>query len=45
MRLDSGRVDRESATEAIDSGSIPDQVKPKPIEIGIQSFPASRPAM
>ena len=36
----SGRVDRASATEAIDSGSIPGQVKPKTIKIGIHSFPA-----
>ena len=36
----SGRVDRASATEAVDSGSIPDWVKPKTIKIGIHSFPA-----
>ena len=31
----SGRVDRASATEAVDSGSIPGRVKPKTIKIGI----------
>ena len=36
----SGRVDRKSATEAVDSGSIPGRVKPKTIKIGIHSFPA-----
>ena len=36
----SGRVDRASATEAGDSGSIPGRVKPKTIKIGIHSFPA-----
>ena len=36
----SGRVDRASATEAVDSSSIPGQVKPKTIKIGIHSFPA-----
>ena len=36
----SGRVDRASATEVVDSGSIPGQVKPKTIQIGIHSFPA-----
>ena len=36
----SGRVDRASATEAVDLGSIPGRVKPKTIEIGIHSFPA-----
>ena len=35
-----GRVDRASATEAVDSGSIPGWVKPKTIKIGIHSFPA-----
>ena len=35
----SGRVDRASATEAVDSGSIPGWVKPKTIKIGIHSFP------
>ena len=35
-----GRVDRASATEAVDSGSIPDRVKPKTIKSGIYSFPA-----
>ena len=36
----SGRVDRASATEAVDTGSIPGRVKPKTIIIGIHSFPA-----
>ena len=36
----SGRVNRASATEAVDSGSIPGGVKPKTIKIGIHSFPA-----
>ena len=36
----SGRVDRASATEAVDSGSIPGRVKPKTIKTGIHSFPA-----
>ena len=36
----SGRVDRASATETVDSGSIPGRVKPKTIKIGIHSFPA-----
>ena len=35
-----GRVDRASATEAVDSGSIPSRVKPKTIKIGIHSFSA-----
>ena len=39
-KLISGRVDRASATEAVDSGSIPGLVKPKTIKIGIHSFPA-----
>ena len=34
----SGRVDRASATEAVDSGSIPSRVKPKTVKIGIHSF-------
>ena len=41
----SGRVDRASATEAVDSGSIPGRVKPKTIKIGIHSFPAWRSAI
>ena len=41
----SGRVDRASATEAVDSGSIPGRVKPKTIKIGIHSFPAGRSAL
>ena len=36
----SGRVDRASATEAVDLSSIPSQVKPKTKKIGIHSFPA-----
>ena len=36
----SGPVDRTSATETVDSGSIPGRVKPKAIQIGIYSFPA-----
>ena len=36
----SGRVDRASATEAVDTGSIPGRVKPKIRKIGIHSFPA-----
>ena len=36
----SGRVDRASATEAVDLGSILGRVKPKTIKIGIHSFPA-----
>ena len=34
----SGRVVRASATETVDSGSIPDRVKPKPMKIRIHSF-------
>ena len=41
----SGRVDRASATETVDSGSIPGRVKPKTIKIGIHSFPAWRSAL
>ena len=36
----SGRVDRASATEAVNTGLIPGRVKPKTIKIGIHSFPA-----
>ena len=36
-----GRVDKVSATKTVDSSSIPDQVKPKAVKIGIHSFPAS----
>ena len=32
------QVDRASATETVDSGSIPGRVKPKTIKIGIHSF-------
>ena len=35
-----GQVDRASATDAVDSGSIPGWVEPKTIKIGIHSFPA-----
>ena len=35
-----GRVDRASATDVVDTGSIPGRVKPKTIKIGIHSFPA-----
>ena len=40
IKLISGRVDRASATEAVDTGSIPGRVKPKTIKIGIHSFRA-----
>ena len=33
-------MDRASAIEAVDSGSIPGRVKPKTIKIGIYGFPA-----
>ena len=33
------RVDRASATETVDSGSIPDRVKPKTTKICTHSFP------
>ena len=36
----SDRVDRASATETVDWGSIPSRVKPKTIKTGIYSFPA-----
>ena len=36
----SGRVDRESATEAVDLGSIPGRVKPKTLKVSIHIFPA-----
>ena len=39
VKSNSGRVDRESTTETVDSGSIPGQFNPN-IEIGIHSFPA-----
>ena len=32
-------MDRGSATEAVDLGSIPGRVKPKTIKIDIHSFP------
>ena len=40
--LISGRVDRASATETVNSGSIPGRVKPKTINIGIHSLSAWR---
>ena len=43
--ISNGRVDRASATEAVDTGSIPGRVKPKTIKIGIHSFPAWRSAI
>ena len=45
MSIQSGRVDRASATGTGDSGSIPDRVKPNTIKIGIHSFPAGRSAI
>ena len=41
----SGRVDRASAAETINSGSICGRVKAKTIKIGIHSFPAWRSAI
>ena len=38
-------MDRASATEMGDSGSIPVRVKPKTIKIGIYSIPAWRSAI
>ena len=38
-------MDRASAPEAVDSGSIPGRVKPKTIKIGIHSFPARHSAI
>ena len=38
----SGRVDRASSTEMVESGSIPGRVKPKTTKIGIHSFTACR---
>ena len=38
-------MDKASATEVVDSGSIIDRVKPKTIKIGIHSFPAWRSAI
>ena len=35
-----GGVDRASATDLVDSGSIPGRVKPNAIKIGIHRFPA-----
>ena len=40
-----GRVDKTSATDAVDSGSIPGRVLPKTIKIGVHSFPAWRSAI
>ena len=36
----SGRVDKASATEAVDTGSTPGRVKPKTIKMGTHSFSA-----
>ena len=36
----SGRENKASATEAVDSGLISDRVKSKTIKTGIYSFPA-----
>ena len=36
--ISAGRVDRASATETVDSGSIPNWAKPKTITIGIHSL-------
>ena len=41
----SGRVNRASATETVDSRSIPGQLKPKTIKIDINSFPLGRSAI
>ena len=38
-------MDRASATEAVDSGSIPGRVKPNTMKIDIYSFPACRSAI
>ena len=38
LKPSSGRVDRASATEAVDLGSIPGRVKSNTIQIGIHSF-------
>ena len=35
----SGRVDKASAIEAVDSGAIPGRVKPKTRKIGIHRLP------
>ena len=34
----SGRMDRASATETVDLGSIPDRVKPKTINMAFSAF-------
>ena len=39
LALENGRVDRASATETVDSGSIPGRVKPKTIKVGIHKLP------
>ena len=39
------RMDRVSASETEDTGSIPDRLKPKTIKIGMSSFPACRRAL
>ena len=38
-------MDKASATETVDLGSIPHRVKPKTIKIGIHSYPAGRLAL
>ena len=38
-------MDRASATEMVNLGSIPGRVKPKTIKTGIYSFPAWRSAI
>ena len=38
LKLISGLVDRASATEAVESGSIPGWVKPKTIKIGTGNY-------
>ena len=38
-------MDIASATEAVNSGSIPGRVQPKPIKIGIHTYPAWRSAL
>ena len=40
LKQTSGRVDKEYATETVNSGSIPSRVKPKTLKIGIHSYPS-----
>ena len=35
-------MDRASVAKTVDSGSIPDRVKPNTIKIGLHNFPAWR---